>query len=168
MRSYAASRLESEREGGNIDNQLPGCLAHYIHFFHLFIVALNNGIPHVQIEMLLLVKSVSDIMDVLRESRICSASSSEDQCTQLAETIFHDRQNKTSVHSDSESLIPGIDLSTSIYRRKERQFLKQTTCHDVLQDIIAFCGDHISGCQHVNEMYGYNSSNAWLSALELN
>lgn len=167
LRTYVANRLEQESKGRDRFWHVPSCLAHYVHFFHLFMVALHYDIPHVRIETLLLAPTIDEIMNVLHEARICSWSThtetGNDKCTRLAETIFHGRQTKTHMHSNTaETLASGNDLSANIYRQREQRYLNETTCHDALQDTLTYCGDNIPGCHDVNKVYGYNSNNAWL------
>lgn len=154
LRSYAASQNSTTWKMG--DKNVKACVAHYIHFWHLLTVARQHGIPHVQIETLLLAPTVADITRVLNESHLCGSSGVDPAlCHRIAETIIRDRNEKTHMHSDQKPLVAGANFTAELYRQKEQTFLT-TSCPNALQELITFCRDNIPGCQLVNEAYFAN------------
>lgn len=136
----------------------PECLAHYIHFWHLLTIAIENGIPHVQIEKILLAEEQNDIITEFINAGICRADRiSEYYCSRLAQEVYTMRNKITMSHDSKTENIHQINitqrLSVNLYELKEQNFEAEGTCRSALVDIFEFCSEHVKGCEVVNKEY---------------
>ena len=137
----------------------PECLAHYIHFWHLLTIAIENNIPHIQIEKLLLAEHQTDIISELTGAGICRHDRIKDEfCEILAKEL--DAIRKNVVHPHDSNRVKNImefssnqSLSANLYQMKERNFEAEGTCREALFNIFAFCSSNVRGCDEVNKAY---------------
>ena len=160
----AGERLvQLQQYANNVSSHLvgfqPECLAHYIHFWHLLTIAIENDIPHVQIEKVLLAHDQTDIITELTDAGICRQDRiNEKYCKILAEKLDTIRNNVIHPH-DSNYLKKSVvynstqSLSANLYHSKEKSFEEEGTCRDALVKIIDFCSSNVPGCDEVNKAY---------------
>ena len=152
MKSY----VKSERKKPNTlfanGNSVMICVSHYIHFWYLLSVALENDIPHFQIEDLLLAPTTNDVLSVLVQSRVCRED--DVPCERIAMEVVQRRERKTNMHADGD-FKPGSSLTADLYKEKEKLYKDETLCHDARTNLMSFCANNIRGCNVTNRAYGY-------------
>ncbi len=152
LRTYAET--ERERTGSpwtKDPKNVPSCVAHYLHFWHLLAVALEHGIPNILLERLLTAPTVDVVLDVLKGARICMGGADVD-CRNIAEEIVRGRQEATHMHFEN-SVEGGENFTNRLYRQKEEKFMNYTLCRDALHDLMTFCEDSVKHCKEVNKAY---------------
>lgn len=152
MRSYIKSQQTKPNTVFANGNSVMICVSHYIHFWYLLSVALENDIPHFKIEDLLLAPTRNDVLSVLVQSRVCREH--DVSCERIATEVVQRRERKTHMHADGD-FEPGSSLTADLYKEKERMYEEETLCHDALTNLMAFCAHNIKGCNVTNQAYGY-------------
>ena len=164
MQLPAGERLvQLQQYANNVSTHLvgfqPECLAHYIHFWHLLTIAIENDIPHIQIEKVLLAHDQTDIITELTGAGICRKDRiNEKYCKILAKELDTIRNNVVNPH-DSNYIRKSVEfnstqsLSVNLYRGKEKSFEEEGTCRDALTKIFYFCSSNVPGCDEVNKAY---------------
>ena len=156
LRNYAVKMVYNDdaSEKGGVKGLERQCLAHFIHFWHLFSVAIEENIPVVNMERLLLVNS-DQKLQLLENSGVCSlkAIGGRENCIVFLQTLEHLSRGSINAHrAPTRDRRGNFSTTQEMYREREKEF-QNTKCQKALGGVIRFCRRNSANCVHIIEIY---------------
>jgi len=147
LRSQAVNLIASDSSGFQRE-----CIAHFLHYWQLIAIALNDNIPIVNIDRILLARTQVSVLKELKDAGICTMKGFEEgNCNKIARAIFEFGKNPVHMHSSHHSK---NKFSTSkLFQEREEKYRKETKCDNVLKKLMMFCEMNIEGCTSVLDVY---------------